>query len=377
MDDRRQTWTNLLLQEGSTFLEWLETNGILSQKLDTLAKALHWLLEMEVRTNEEAIAVCKAVPAAYKDLKNQSVYEDLWTAVAYAGLHLLDRYVRTWVALERLVTANCLPLAKYGVNVLDVGTGPGPSAFAIHDFYSAVTQFSEHSGNRKWRQPVLVYCVEKARATNHLRHLLGEMVYELSQRQSMNVLVMTRHMPDFSQILPNQQRKALQKALNSTEDEYSYDTNSEWSSELWFWAHVSNFKAQSLHRYRLLVFSNFLTDVDELAHFEPNLFEIFRDSSPGTALMLLGGKGGDYPQIYDTVGQLARSTGFELKIDGVTVSWENSAMEARIREEGERFYRYLRNLAPNEDHLTREICSYFQGHPPSSQLWAYRKYSWQ
>ena len=65
---RRQTWTNLL---AGTFLEWFETNGILSQKLDTLAKALHWLLEMEVRTNEEAIAVCKAVPAAYKDLKNQ------------------------------------------------------------------------------------------------------------------------------------------------------------------------------------------------------------------------------------------------------------------------------------------------------------------
>ena len=156
------------------------------------------------------------------------------------------------------MTANCLPLAKYGVNVLDVGTGPGPSAFAIHDFYSAVTQFSEHSGNRKWRQPVLVYCVEKARSTNHLRHLLGEMVYVLSQRQSMNVLAMTRHIPDFSQILPNQQRKALQKALNSTEDEYAYDTNSELSSELWFWAHVSNFKAQSLHRIAFLYSATFL-----------------------------------------------------------------------------------------------------------------------
>lgn len=376
MVDRRQTWTNLLVQEGATFLEWIEANEILSRKFDTLAKALHWLLQMEVRTKEDAISVCKAVPAAYRCLENQSTYEDLWTALAYAGLHLLDRYVRTWFALEKLVAAHCLPMARYGVNVLDTGTGPGPSAFAIHDFYSAVTQFSEHTNNQEWRQPVLVYCVEKARATNHLRHLLGEMVYELSQRQAMNVLAMTRYMPDFSQILPKQQRKALHKALSSTDDNYHCDTNSEWSAELWFWAHVADFRAQSLHRYRLLVFSNFLTKVAELTQFEPNLAEIFRDSSPGTTLMLLGGKKGDYPQIYDTVGKLAGSTGFVLKIDGVTVSWANSAMEARIREEGERFYQFLRDLVSNEDHLASEVCSYFQGSPPSSQLWAYRKNSW-
>ena len=377
MDEHRQTWTRLLMQEGPAFLEWLETHGILSRKFDTLAKALHWLLQMEVRTKEDAIAVCKAVPAAYKCLENQSTYEDRWTALAYAGLHLLDRYVRTWVALERLVAANCLPLAQYGVKVLDAGTGPGPSAFAVHDFYSAVTQFSEHTGNRMWHQPVLVYCVEKARATNHMRHLLSEMVYELSRRQSMNVLKMTQYMPNFNKIRPRQQRKALQEMLSNAEDEYFGDIDGSWSAELWFWAHVSEFRAKALHRYRLLVFSNYLTNVNQLTCIEPNLVEIFRDSSPGTALMLLGGKGGHYPQIYDVVGQLASSAGFELKIDGLTVSWANIAMEARIREEGEQFYRFLQNLAPNEDHLTKEDYSYFRGPAPSSQLWAYRKYSWQ
>lgn len=148
MENPKQSWTRLQMQEGPALLDWLESNEILAQRFDTLAKAFHWLLEMEVRTAKDAIAVCKAVPAAYKCLNNQSVYENLHPAISYIGLHLLDRYVRTWLAMVKLVEACCLPLAKYGVNVLDSGTGPGPSAFAVHDFYAAVTKFSGETRSR-------------------------------------------------------------------------------------------------------------------------------------------------------------------------------------------------------------------------------------
>lgn len=366
MENPKQSWTRLQMQEGPALLDWLESNEILAQRFDTLAKAFHWLLEMEVRTAKDAIAVCKAVPAAYKCLNNQSVYENLYPAISYIGLHLLDRYVRTWLAMVKLVEACCLPLAKYGVNVLDSGTGPGPSAFAVHDFYAAITKFSEETSNPRWHQPANVFCVEKARVTNHLRHLLGEMVYELSQRQPMSVLAMCHYLPEFKQILPMTQRKSLQRKMSAAEDyyldedDYSYDYEPEWPQ-----------------KYRLLVFSNFLTDIDTLTHFETNLSETFIDASPGTTIMLLGGKKGKYPQIYARVGQLARSAGFKLKIRGNTISWANNAIEAKIRREGERFYQYLQNLAPTETHLTNQVRSYFQGTPPSSQLWAYRKYTWK
>ena len=51
-------------------------------------------------------------------------------------------------------------MGKNGVRALDVGTGPGPAAFAIHDFYVAMVEYSEVTGNPKWRQPSLVTCVE-------------------------------------------------------------------------------------------------------------------------------------------------------------------------------------------------------------------------
>lgn len=375
MSARKQGWTGFLRQEGSNFLEWVERNGVLLQKLDTRAAALRRLVCEKVRTEEEAIEVCRAVPAAISSLENQSTYENLWTAIAYAGLHLLDRYARAWVALEQLVVANCLPMAKFGIRALDVGTGPGPSAFAALDFYNAMTEFAVHTGNQNWQQPPEVTCVEVADATNHLRHRFDEIIYELSQGEMKDVLGVIPYLQDFSEILPTRERKARFESLRYEEDEYYDDEAGWWTSDPVYWVNEAHDIAQSLHRYRLFIFSNFLTTYGTVICLEPNLVDTLRDANPGAVLVILGGKKGEYPRIYKRMGQLAKSAGFEVKICCDTVSWANSAVEARIRKEGKRFYQYLRNLAPNEDHLTREVCAYFKGTPPSSQLWVYRKYS--
>ena len=65
-------------------------------------------------------------------------------------------------------------MGKYGVRALDVGTGPGPAAFAILDFYTAMSEFSEITYRPRWRQPPYVTCVELDRNANHFRHLLAE-----------------------------------------------------------------------------------------------------------------------------------------------------------------------------------------------------------
>ena len=56
-----------------------------------------------IRTPEEAHDVWAAVPEVLGRCKEQATYEEPEAASAYAWLHLLDRYVRTWLGLERLV----------------------------------------------------------------------------------------------------------------------------------------------------------------------------------------------------------------------------------------------------------------------------------
>ena len=158
MNPRNQSWTHMLRQEGPNFLAWVKNQRILSRKFDVLATGLSELLLRSVCTTTKADSVWEAVPAVLERCNERATYDMPGAVYAYAWLHLLDRYVRTWVALERLVEKHCLPMGDYGVRVLDVGTGPGPAAFAIHDFYSAMVEFSTAWGNPMWRQPPDVTC---------------------------------------------------------------------------------------------------------------------------------------------------------------------------------------------------------------------------
>lgn len=202
MSSRRQGWTGILNREGADFLDWVREEQVLSTKFSFLATALWTLLRGRVRTQEEAHDVWEAVPAVLSRCNEQETYEMPGAACAYAWLYLLERYVRTWLALERLVQKSCLPMGKNGVRALDVGTGPGPAAFAIHDFYAAMVEFTEDTDNSKWRQPALLTCFEFDGSTNHFRHLLAEILVQQAGRESEGVLAMTSAMRDFGKFEP-------------------------------------------------------------------------------------------------------------------------------------------------------------------------------
>ena len=167
-------------------------------------------------------------------------------ACAYAWLHLLDRYVRTWFALEILVDKNCFPMGKNGVRALDVGTGPGPSAFAIHDFYASMIEFSRTRDNSRWRQPLYVTCVESDDNTKHFRHLLAEIMFEQAQRKSEGVLAMCHNLADFGRLEPTRERMETLQALRNAEETYFDEVSGQWTSDLLYFPEEANYIAQSL-----------------------------------------------------------------------------------------------------------------------------------
>ena len=378
MSIRTQGWADLQRQEGSDFLKWINENQTLRKKFDILANALRTLLRKSIRTADDARDVWTAAPEVLSRCNEQATYEKHGAPVAYAWLHLLDRYVRTWLALERLVKENCLPMGKYGVRALDVGTGPGPSAFAIHDFYAATVEFSEFKKNSRWRQPTDIICFEFDAGTNHLRHNLAEIMFGQSQGESKGVLAMCGALPDFSKFHPTQERKQSFQYLRNKEDEYYDEVENEWTSELQFSPNEANDMAQSLHRYRLFVFGNFLTTPDIVDGFEQNLLDILRDARPGSVILVLGAKGGSYAEVYKTVDRLAVPAGFQLKVEGCPVSSSDSEVSDRVYEEGQQFYEFLKEFAPNEcnNEEIREIKAHFEksrSSAPCSQVWVYRK----
>ena len=378
MDSRNRGWTSLLRHEGSDFLTWIKGQRILSTKFDILATALSSLLRNSIRTPEQASDVWMAVPAVLSRCNEQATYSMPGAACAYAWLHLLDRYVRTWVALELLVENNCLPMGQNGVRALDVGTGPGPSAFAIHDFYAAMIEFSRTRDNSKWRQPAHVTCVEFDRNTNHLRHLLAEIMFEQAQHKSEGVLAMCHALADFGKLEPTRERREYLQALRNAEDEYWDEVAGRWTSDPQYLPDEANYLAQSQHRYRLITFSNFLTTVKTVKCFEPNLVDVLHDAAPGTVLLVLGGGGDPYPQVYQYTDGLAKPAGFELELHGAEVSYADSEVAERIYQEGRLFYELLQGLSENKDDATESVREEFEEQTPvkipSSEVRVYRKH---
>ena len=162
----RQGWSGLQRQEGIEFLQCLRDSQVLQAEFGILAEGLYELLSDRVRTQDDACKVWAAVSAVTDKCDKESTYSLPGAEWAYSWLYLLDRYVRSWRALQLLVEHCQLPMGREGVRVLDIGTGPGPSAFATHDFYVAMAAYAKASGNELWRQPVQVTCIEFACSMN-------------------------------------------------------------------------------------------------------------------------------------------------------------------------------------------------------------------
>ncbi len=395
MPDRKPGWTRLLRREGCDFLTWLRDSHVLSSKFEILTEALCILLQRNVRTSEDALSVWKAVTAA---LKNSDECGRQGAAEAYAWLHLPTRYVRAWMALEHLVKKCCLPMGKDGVQTLDVGTGTGPVAFAVHDFYAAMMEFSELRGKPQWHQPPRVHCVELNGPTNRLRHHLAELMFEQGQKKWLGLLAMCNAQLDFKKVLPSCDRKQLEQSLRNAEERYFDEVEGEWTWEPSYTPEEANWIAQSSYRYRLITFSNFLTSCEMIRPaspaavqcrdsqtVRPNLEDILQDAAPGSVLMVLGGKKEQYPSIYTKVDRIAQDATFQPTVTDKTVSDAKSKVAGQVYAAGKRFFQFLEphiaHLAPKDTPEQKRVREYFgksSDHAPSSTgcsaLRVWRKY---
>ncbi len=339
------SWTELQRREGPAFLHWLCTERRLLEDFGRLATALRQTLREHVPTASEARDVWHAAPAVLANCNDPTTYTMAQSEVAYTWLHMLDRYVRTWLSLERLVSSCLLPMAKYGVRVLDVGTGPGPSAFATHDFYAAMLDYSRTIDSTGWRQPPEITCVEPVSGMNHIRHAVAErVVYDGAPR---SVLCVAGGLHDFSTIVPTQERREMETELRNRYEEYYDDQRNEWHVDPIYTREEANLEASTHRRYRPFTCSNFLTTLDSVRRFETNFKDILVDAKAGSVLLLIGAKGGTYPAIQDRMAWLAKAGGFRHRNRPVEVAAADARCAHELEVEIRWFYRHLTGLAGN------------------------------
>ena len=357
---------------------WLDREQRLGKGFDALSDGLREVLDAHARTAADARHVWGTASAVMARCNDPATYSMRGANVAYAWLHLLDRYVRTWLALERLLGDSLLPMGRHGVQVLDIGAGPGPSAFATHDFYVALAAFSGSVGNARWHQPPKLTCVEQSCSMNRFRGVLAETLTVRGAPRS--ILAMTDWLTDFETVSPREARRELETCLRGQYEEYYDSDRDEWHDEPTYTAEEANREANAHRRYRLFTFSNFLTTLATVDALQSNVEEILSDAQPGSVVLMIGGKGKNYTKIQKRMAQLAKAGGFRRSNSPVEVASRDTRMEGRLAEEARWFYGRLKDLAgtlPPYDDLTHALVDELEGREPldfgSSAVHAFRK----
>ena len=234
-------------------------------------------------------------------------------------------------------------MGKFGIRALDVGTGPGPSAFAAHDFFAAIEEYALATASPHWRQPPEITCVDPDPHMNRIRHLVSERLAVTGVPHS--VLAMTGGLHDFGTVFPTRERKQLENNLRNQYDEYFNEDRGESDADPVYTVEEANRKANSHHRYRLFTFSNFLTTLDMVSTFQDNIEEILADAGAGSVLLMIGATGGCYPTIRQRIAKLAEVGGFRRHHDTFAVASAHAKLDQRVGEEVCSFYYRLRQLA--------------------------------
>ena len=223
---------------------------------------------------------------------DEITYEEAGTAEAYALLHFLDRYHRFQIIFDTIYETGLMPIPTRKINILDVGTGPGPSMYAISDFYSNLYSKGKITHQGRINENFSIDYVERSPEFRDWLHHFTEYVNEYCPSNK-PWLVPYHHgtFYDFQGLEFDQYRTYL-----------DYDDEGEYITR----AHVEKF------RFDVIVFSNFLTTKEQVASFSAELKDCVRFLRNKGILIIVGAKSSSnkYRAVYEEISNAILSENY-------------------------------------------------------------------
>jgi SAM-dependent methyltransferase len=219
-------------------------------------------------------------------------YNEPGTGDAYALLHFLDRYHRFQLTFDLLARHRLMPLNHTDIDVLDIGTGPGPSMFALSDFYCERFGYVDSSRAHRERPGFRIDYVERsAEFRQWLHHFTEYANFHAPTGRYWYVPYQHGTFGDFS-------------AIEFDEEITSWDRDEG--------GHYESASYIRPHRFDLVIFSNFLTTPPQVLQFQKELRDCARFLRHNGILLVVGATATSekYRQIYDTISAIILGQGY-------------------------------------------------------------------
>ncbi len=223
---------------------------------------------------------------------DEITYEEQGTAEAYALLHFLDRYHRFQIIFDTLNSHRIMPIKSQRIDILDVGTGPGPSMYAISDFYTNLHKVSIAQHLTDDSDKFSIDYVERSRRfRNWLHHFTEHVNYYCPSQKPWKVPFHHGTFHDFEGLEFNQRI-----TFNDQDDDGEFVTRS----------YIEK------HRFDVIIFSNFLTTTEQVVNYSDELRNCVRFLRNNGILIIVGAKSQStkYNAIYEEISKVILSENY-------------------------------------------------------------------
>ncbi|WP_217182232.1 hypothetical protein [Streptomyces sp. AC495_CC817] len=287
--------------------EWRSSSrSLLQPHLKSLCSAINTVAS-STDTPEAVAARLAHVLDRCDDLE----FRDPAEVTAYMILHLADRYGRVTQILERLFTAGHLPLRRRRLSVLEIGAGPAPALYAVHDFYDDLALWAQTTRQQVEFAPATeMSALDRGPAWSRLLHHFSEEIHQVR-----------REVPTFSGTLPfgvthpdftefsvfREHVRALESKAQLIADEFDRDDETISPGFARMLAQEEGVRTPSA--YDLVVMCNFLTNQGTVALFRKEIRGLAHSLTPGGLLIVLGSATERYSPIWADLKQLLQNTG--------------------------------------------------------------------
>jgi len=257
------------------YKKWLDETDYFFNCFNEIASKIELFLTNHYLTNEEtAKNVAQYLWAAYNKC-NEIDYQANDLAIAYSTVHFLDRYHRFQLSFSKLLDHKFLPISRKEIEILDVGTGPWPALYAISDVYNSLIKFGFASGDKTLQR--IKFKSDYVESSNGFRHWLHLFTEIANYQNNNNQWQVPYHFGTF---------------YDFTDIEFNIKNQFQGKTYI------------DRKRYNLIVFSNFLTELEQIPKWTPQIRNCFKYLRNKGKLLTVGGTGNEYKQIYAELDEI-------------------------------------------------------------------------
>ena len=303
------------------FSAWLQTEDEVFRRYALLASRLKsFVLDHVLKDPDFSAVVAQRFGDVLRNC-NTLDYDAEGVVEAYAILHFLDRFHRFQLVLLELLKQGLLPLRTLPIDVLDVGTGPAPTLFALSDIYSSLRRFGRETADEALANLKVHFdCAESSLGFRNWMHHFTEHAnsrfHEADVDQSheeWNVPYGAGTFYDFQGVDFQQEKTAyFEFLIRQVERDYEQTEEAVPSRQFIIDHHLPQ-EWKNAFRYDLIVLSNFLTEIRQVEALTGVLRSMgFALRNHGTVIVM-GARGGEYQEIYARIEESLCSGRYQKK----------------------------------------------------------------